>query len=50
MINNPITINDYVSPIESTRQEFMKEHSNPNFKNFTTLKGYVTEKDRIVIK
>lgn len=49
MINNPIKINDYTSPIESTRQEFIKEHSLANAKNFTTFKGYVTEKNRIVI-
>ena len=47
MINKPIKINDYNSPVESTRQELMKESSNPNHKGFN-FKGFVTEKDRIV--
>lgn len=47
MINKPIKINDYKSPVESTREELIKESSNHNKKNFS-FKGYVTEKERIV--
>lgn len=47
MINKPIKINDYKSPVESAREELIKESSNPNTKNFS-FKGYVPEKERIV--
>lgn len=47
MINKPVKINDFHSPVESTRQELMKELSNPNEFKFK-FKGFVTEKDRIV--
>ncbi len=47
MVNKPIKINDYNSPVESTRQELMKESTNPSHKGFS-FKGFVTEKERIV--
>lgn len=49
MASNPIVINDYINPVESTRQELMKEsdgliHGEKGF----VFKGYKTEKERIV--
>ena len=46
LVKEPIVINDYVNPIENTRNKFLKEKENKkiNFK----FKNYIPDKERIV--
>jgi hypothetical protein len=47
MVDHPVKINKYTSPIENTRHEFLKENINPSSKKFN-FSSFMTEKERIV--
>lgn len=49
MVDHPIKVNEYKSPIENTRHEFLKENLN-NTKKAFSFKNFLTEKERIVKK